>query len=312
MKNYKHAVIVFLLLILVSGCSDRSKTGAGSQTVIQVDDHVLTLAEFNEFFEPLRMSYAKVESKHDPSLREARLRFLLQLVDEMIILRRAQELHLYVSPQELEEALGNIKGDYGEDSFKAVFMKQAISLKTWKQRLERQLLVEKVINKELLEQFSVTPEEIRDYYDKHKDEWTHGEQIRVYHILLPSKDLANRVSTQLKKGEDFATLASLHSIAPESKLGGDMGYVQRGHLPKCLEAPMFASEKDKVSPVIKTPFGYHIFKVVEKEPAGKSKMDDWMEKTRERVLKEKVEIAYGPWLAKLRSRYGISVSKEFI
>lgn len=312
MKNPKNIVIVFLVFILVSGCSDKSKTEATRQIVIQVDDHTLTLAEFNEFFEPLEMSYAKAEGNNDPGLREARLRFLLQLLEEMIILRRAEELHLSVSPDELEKALNNIKGDYSEDNFKAVFMKQAISLETWKQRLKRQLLVEKVINKELLEQILVTPEEIRDYYDKHEEEWMHDEQIRVYHILLSDKEAANSLLSKLNEGADFAAMARLHSMAPESKQGGDIGYVQRGQLPECLETPVFTLEENQVSRVIKTPYGYHIFKVVEKRPAGKSKIDGWMEKIREQVQKEKLEIVYGPWLAKLKSRYRISVSKEFI
>ena len=171
MRNPKKAAIVSFVLLLVSGCSNRNNTGAEGQAVIQVDDHVLTLAEFNEFFEPLRMSYAKEPTGTGLDLRQARLRFLLQLLEEMIVLRRAEELDLHISTQELEQAMGNIKGNYGDESFQAMFMKQAISLQTWKERLKRQLLVEKVIRKELLEETSVTPEEIRDYYGEHHEEW---------------------------------------------------------------------------------------------------------------------------------------------
>jgi parvulin-like peptidyl-prolyl isomerase len=312
MRNREKTAILIFVLLLVLGCSDRSETGVKSQTVIRVDHLAMTLTEFNEFFEPLKMSYAKEQNDNDSGLGEARLRFLLQLLEEMIILRRAEELDLHISSRELEEAMGNIEGDYCEDSFKAIFLKQAISLETWKERFRRQLLVEKVINKDLFEEISVNPAEIRDYYDKHNEEWTHGEQIRVLHILLPKKEEANLVLTRLRKGEDFATLARLYSTAPESERGGDMGYVIRGHLPKCLEDPIFALEKDKVSPVIKTPYGYHIFKSVEKRKPGKLKMDDWIEEIRGRARKEKLEIAYGPWLATLRSRYKITVNKEII
>lgn len=305
-------VVVLFLFLLASGCSDRSEIGVHSQTVIRVDDHVLTLTEFNEFFEPLEMSCANGKTDDGSSLREARLRFLLELLEEMIILRRAEELDLHISSQELEEAVGNIQGDYSEDGFEAMFLKQAISFETWQERLKKQMLVEKVIDKDLLEQISVKPAEIRSYYDKHNEEWTHGNQVRALHILLPKKEEADLVLKRLKKGEDFATLARQYSTAPESEKGGDMGYMARGHLPQFLEDPLFFLKKDKLSRVIKTPYGYHIFKVVETRKAGKSKMDDWVEEIRERVRKEKLEIAYGPWLAKLRSRYRIMVNEEAV
>lgn len=312
MTNCKKILIGSLILFfLVSACSDENESGE-HQAVIEVNGHALTLAEFNEFFEAVRTSYSKGRTNDGAGLREARIQFLLQLLEEMIILRRAEELGLHVSAEELEKAVQNIQKDYSEGSFQEMFIKQAISFKTWKTRVERHLLIEKVVFQELLEQVSVTPEEIKAYFDKHQEQWVHGEQRRVYHILLPNKKLAMGILKRLKKGEDFATLARLYSIAPESKQSGDMGYVERGQLPKSLETPVFALSKGKVSRVIKTPYGYHIFRVVEKRKASKPSVDDWIDKIREIIKKEKMEAAYGPWLARLRTRYNITVNKEII
>jgi peptidyl-prolyl cis-trans isomerase C len=313
MRNHKNAALVLLVFLVVSGCSNGNKPGKESQAIIQVDDCVLTLAEFKEFFEAFGISPTEGR-KEARVLQEARLRFLLQLVEEMIILRRAEELDVTVSPQELEEAVSRVEGDYTADGFKAAFVKQAISLETWKKRLKSQLIVEKVVRKELTENMTVTPEELREYYDKYPEKWTTGtgEQVRPYHILLSTEEEANRVLKRLNNGEDFATLARLFSIAPEAKQGGDMGYLARGDLPACLEDPVFALKKDLLSPVIKTPYGYHIFKIVGKRAAGQPVMDERIEKIRGYVREEKVEAAYGPWLAGLRSRYRITVNKDMI
>jgi parvulin-like peptidyl-prolyl isomerase len=312
MKNPHKAAMVSLVLLLVSGCTNKNNAGTEGQAIIQVDDQILTLAEFNEFFEPVWMSYPHEPNGSEPSLHEARLRFLLQLLEEMIILRRAEELDLRVSTQELEKAEGLIKRGYGEGSFKAMFMKQAVSLETWEKKLKRQLLIEKVTRQELLKNISVTPEEITDYYEQHREEWAHAKQVRVHQILLPDRQQADRVLKRLKKGEGFVTLARTYSTAPESERDGDMGYVVRGQLPKCLEDPIFTLSKGALSPVIKTPYGYHIFKVSETKDAGKPDIDDWIEKIKARIRRDKLEAAYGPWLDKLRSRYKITVSKEMI
>jgi parvulin-like peptidyl-prolyl isomerase len=230
----------------------------------------------------------------------------------MIVLRRAEELGLRVSPGEVQEAVDTVEGDYDEESFQHMFMKQAISLEAWKERVRRQLLVENVLNQDINVLITVTPDEIRQYYDEHREEWSRGDQVRVRHILLSSKKQAEDVLKRIRNGEDFAVLAGQYSTAPESSQGGDLGYVQRGTLPESLEGPIFSLAYDRVSPVIKTPYGYHIFKVIEKRQAGRQTMDDWIEEIRERIKNQKLETAYGPWLTELRSRYKITVNKEII
>jgi len=312
MKSHHKAVAIIAVFLFISGCSSSNGPGTEDEPVIQVDSRVLTLAEFNEFFEPLRMGLTREQKEARPALEEARHRFLLELVEEMIILRRAEELDLRISPQELEEAVGTIEGDYDKTGFKEMFVKQAISVQTWRERLRRRLLVEKVVRKELLEKISVEPEEIREYYNKYHDKWALAEQIRPYHILVSSEEEAKRLLERVREGEDFAALARQSSMAPESERGGDMGYVARGQLPKSIEDPLFALEKDTVSPIIKTPYGYHIFKVVEKRAANDPIIDQWTQEIKGHIREEKLEAAYGPWLAQLRSRYRIVVNRDII
>lgn len=308
----KKIAIGFLTILLASGCSSKGDRSAQDQVVIRVDNRVLTLAEFNEYFEPISMSCDKEDGQNNDAIREARLRFLLQLVEEMIILRRADELHLSVSPQELDDAVREIQEDYPKAGFEDMFLKQAVSFKAWRQRLERRLLVEKVMRKELLKEEPVTPEEIRDYYDRHREEWSCGEEVRARHILLPTEDQAKKVLEQFQNGETFSTLARRHSIAPEAQYDGDMGYVVRGQLPGCLEAPLFDLEPGDVSPVIQTPYGFHIFQVIEKRETRVPNIEESIERIKQEILKERLEAAYGPWLAELRSRYHIEMNAEMI
>jgi len=301
----------FILLALAPGCSNEN-IAAMYQEVVRVDDQVLTLAEFNEFFELVRMSYTQGQTGKSRAIHEARLRFLLQLIEEMIILRRAEELHLSISDEELERAIRSIQKGYSEESFHAMLIRQAVSFETWKTRLERQLLAKKVIRKELLGKISVTPEEIKDYYEKHHNELGQGKKIHIRQILLRSEKTAKEVLERINKGERFAALARLYSIAPESERGGDMGYLDPGQLPKSLEKAISKLKPGTLSPVIKTPYGFHIFEVIERKEPAAPVIDDWVEKIRERIRKDKLEAAYGPWLAGLRERYNIKVNRELI
>lgn len=296
----------------VWGCSDRRETTAEEQVVIRVDDRVLTLTQFNEFFETINSSYESGGIEGATAVREARLGFLLQLLEEMIVLRRADELDLKVTPEELDQAVVEFKKDYPETAFEDLFFRQAIPFEAWKERLRRRLLVEKVIQADVLKTDADTPEEIKEYYENHRDEWSRGDEIRVRHILLSEEEQAESILKQLQSGADFAELARLHSTAPEALQGGDMGYIARGQLPASLEEPLFSLKPGEVSPIIKTSYGFHIFHVVEKRETSVPRLEDCIERIREEMKKERLAAAYGPWLAKLRSRYQIKIDKEII
>ena len=303
---------VVILFLILSGCSNKGGTSAEEKAVISIDDRVLTLAEFNEYFETTKISSDEAQSQNSATIREARLSFLLQLVEEMIILRRADDLNIQISTQELDEAVRNFKESYSEADFEYLFLKQAITFEAWKERLKKRLLVQKVIRNELWEEASITPQKINDYYDKHWKEWSYGEQVRALQILLSTKDQAKQILKQLKNGDDFATLARSHSQAPEAKKGGDLGYLVRGQLPESLEKPLFALKKGAVSPVVKTSYGFHIFKVIEKRKTSKPKIEEYIERIKQAIQKERVDAAYGPWLAKLRSKYRIEINEDLI
>jgi parvulin-like peptidyl-prolyl isomerase len=312
MRNSKKITLGFIWLCLVSGCSEKTEPPAGETVAIRVDNLVLTLNEFNGFFETFERGFEKEDDQDDTAIRETRLGFLLQLVEEMIILRRADELSLEISPQELDAAVRDFKKDYPGEAFEDMLLRQAVPFETWKERLKRRLLVEKVIRKDVLKENAAAPEEIREYYEKHRNEWGHEEQVRARHILLPGADEANSVLERLQKGQDFAAEARLHSTAPDAVNGGDMGYVARGQLPDSLEKLLFDLKPGDLSSVIKTPYGFHIFLVVEKREKGVPSMEACIEKITKGMQNERLEAAYGPWLVQLRERYDIEVNKEII
>ncbi len=73
---------------------------------------------------------------------------------------------------------------------------------------------------------------------------------------------------QVNKGADFAELARTHSQDPGSGAqGGDLGWNRRGAMVKEFDEMMFALPVGRVSPVVETPFGFHIIKVDRAQPA---------------------------------------------
>lgn len=156
-----------LLLGILTGCMD-SDSNSGNEPLIHVGDSVLTVLEFNEAFELIESAHPQNLKDHPEDLINAQRRLLNQLTVEMIILKRAEELGLSVSEEEINQAVSDIKSDYPEDTFEKTLLKTAVSYDLWKARLKNRMLMQKVVNNELKDEVVITPEDIANYIEHNK------------------------------------------------------------------------------------------------------------------------------------------------
>ena len=155
--------VSFLFLFL--GCGEKGP-GLGNEVLIRVGDRVVTILDFNEAFEISKIALAHGAGEQSEDLRKAQLRLLNELILEMILLERAHEIGISVTDVELEKAVAAIKSDYPSGEFEKTLLKFAVSYETWESRLKTRLIMEKVIEKELENRITITPEDIAEYYKK--------------------------------------------------------------------------------------------------------------------------------------------------
>lgn len=85
-------------------------------------------------------------------------------------------------------------------------------------------------------------------------------KVHCAHILVKTKDEAERILDQINSGADFAELAIQNSMCPSKRRGGDLGEFGRGQMVREFEKAAFALEKGQLSAPVKTEFGWHIIK----------------------------------------------------
>lgn len=88
--------------------------------------------------------------------------------------------------------------------------------------------------------------------------------IRAYHILVKTEDEAKELLQEIKNGISFEKMAQLKSQCPSGKKGGDLGWFGRGQMVREFEKVAFALEKGELSEPVKTEFGWHIIKLIDK------------------------------------------------
>lgn len=101
---------------------------------------------------------------------------------------------------------------------------------------------------------AASPEEVRAYYEQHRDEFRRIEKVRARHIRVADEKAANAAYARLQKGEVFAAVAAAVSVAPDAAQGGDMGWVLHGDKPPTwLESLTFVQQTNVPSRPFRSP-----------------------------------------------------------
>jgi peptidyl-prolyl cis-trans isomerase D len=157
----------------------------------------------------------------------------------------------------------------------------------------------------------VPPADIERAYNDRIGEYTTPEQVRASHILLKTEGKdeaavraqAEEILKKAKAGADFAALAKQQSqdegSAPN---GGDLDYFGRGRMVPEFDAAVFTMEPGQISDLVKTSFGFHIIKLVDKKPGTTRSLDEVRPQLQDQLSVERAQQQAANLAESLRSR----------
>ncbi len=297
--------LAVIFAVLTIACSSGT-----SKELAKVDGQKIP---FDEFKIALRLELEKYDTSTIlPDEKFARIKegLLEEMVRDRIIGLEAKRLGISISTEELNDHLLRHKSKYSEAAFRKMLQIKGVGYDQWQNDRERELLAEKVIDREVVAKIEISEREIERYYKTHKREFTHQDEVRARQIVTDDPKSAEDLWKKAKAGENFAALAQQFSIAPEAKRGGDLGWFERGVMPKIFDEACFPLPMNEVSPIIKTEFGYHIFKVVDRRPAASRPLASVKDIIVNKLRQEKMADAYIKWYEPLRKKAKVELDKK--
>lgn len=239
-----------------------------------------------------------------------RRRVLDDLVDRALLLQQARARSVVVGQDQVERAFLRIRNEYPGTHFDDMLAQERLSQGELKARLKDQLTVERLFHEEVFPRVRVEDAEVDRWYADHAAEFQEAEKVRVLQVVVASRDEAARVREQLRRDPAaFAEVARRASIAPEGKNGGDLGWIEhRAGFPEVFEV-CFTLPLNTLSEVTPSPYGFHLFKVVEKRPASRRALEQARAEIAERLLRDKRARAQEEYLSTLRSRASIQLDQ---
>lgn len=295
------ASLAALLLLGSAGCGAKQN---GDDVVANVDGRSIYRADVDKYYQ--NQTSGSDQQPVGEQATSLRLSILRELIDNEILMRRAEKLGLLATDEEVESKLNEIKSPYTKEQFDARLKEKKITLDDFKRDLRRSLTVEKVLNKEVTSKINVSDEDINAYYNAHRSEFNliepqyHLAQIWItttpdpqVHNLKNDKaqnesearKKAQMIMNRLDSGEDFGTLAMNYSEDPgTSGNGGDLGFTPESSLRNTdpptreavvkLKAGQYTPLIPVGNPVTRQLAGFRVVKLMAKEPAGQRELAD--------------------------------------
>ncbi len=228
-----------------------------------------------------------------------KLELLRAMIDEEILLQRAEKLSLLARDEDVDARLNEIKAPYTQEEFQKQLDAQGMTLEELKGQIRRSLSIEKLLNREIGNQIVISDKDVAEFYNANKAMFRFPETN--YHIARivvtagPSPEVRNlsgskaltedqarkkiqMIEARLKQGEDFAKVAQAFSedsqSAPNS---GDMGFIPESALQQAdaeTRRVIMSLVPGQISPPLRSQGGWQILKLIAREEAGQRELND--------------------------------------
>ena len=287
-----------LVLIGLAALISVNMVGCGNDTIAKINDVKISKDEYNKIASFLYAT-GYVQEDKNKGINNNILSFI---IDNEVAYQDAQRENIKVEDKDVNEKYEDLKETLKSNSaYKAKLDEVGVNDDFLKSQVKKDLIVSKY-KENFMKNIKINDNEIKTYYDNHKDEFT-KEEVRASQILISTlddnnnvvnqeqkeklKDKAEDILEKLKNNEDFAILAKEYSDDKNSgKDGGDLGYFSKEDKNIDFTNPVFKLEKDQLSDIIETEYGYHIVKVTDNKSVTKT-LEESKEDIKNKILNQK-------------------------
>lgn len=273
-----------------------------------VNGKAITTADFEEKYRRFARRAnipAETAKKH-----ELKMGFLNKLIETTLLLQEAEVRGLTVTERELDQEIVQLKEDYPKDTLDETLERIGLKLEEWKEERKEKLLIDKLIQREIDSAIQVSDDEVREYYNAHKEQFKQPLQVRARQIVVATEEEANALRKRILKGESFEEIARQYSLSPDAEKGGDLGVFSKGQMPEEFDNVVFRYREGAVSRVVQSPYGFHIFKVEKRFGPRTLTLDEVRDEIASKIFRERQESFFKEWLDSLKQQAKITIYPE--
>lgn len=241
-----------------------------------------------------------------------------ELISAELLKQESKKQNITPSPEAVEKELETLRAQFPDtESFENALREKGFTIKDVRKNIEDQLVLKEVLEREIDSKIAVSEKAVKDFYAENRDYFKKEESVRASHILVKSEENDNEkkvaearkkidnILALVKKGDDFGEAAKKYSEGPSASSGGDLGYFTRGQMVKPFEDAAFSLKTGEISDVVKTRFGFHIIKLVDRKEKGVAPLEEVRESIKSYLTRLEGEKHFARYIESLRSSASI-------
>ncbi len=254
-------------------------------------------------------------------VKEAHRKVLNQLIDEKLIDLEVKKSGIKLASKELEAAVEDVKRRNGvtQEKMETLLEKEGLTFEAFKKQIEKKLLRAKVIQWSVKVDSTAEEKDLKEFYQNNTDRYRGMESYRPAHILfrVPKEATPDKVREirkkcvkaleRIKTGEDFGEMALLYSEDASAKDRGDLGFFKRGELLPVFEREALRLKVGEVSGIVRTDFGFHVVKLLDRKGGIPLSFEDAKEKVEVDYYEYQTDKAFKQFIGSLREKSVIEV-----
>ena len=324
--KYRNSSITALVLALCLAAGSVLRGEVIEQIIVKVNGEILTKTDLeNRQIAALRQAGHVIDPKTDDAqlrrmLDDVTPQLLVNTIDEMLLVQRGRELGYKMGDDQFNSVLDNIKKDNkieSDEQFQAALKAENMTMAELRKNLERQMIVSRVQQNEVMSKIAVNDEEARAYYDAHKSEFTSARTVTLREILVNvpgdgqtvnvgrDEEARAKITTirqRAMNGDSFEKLAADLSDAPSRTNAGLIGPLSMTDLSPDLQKLIEPMKPGDITQPMRGPRGYQILKLETTTAAETKSFDEAREEISNRVFTDKRRVEFEKYLDKLRAQ----------
>lgn len=294
--------------------------------VAVVNDDLITLYDLNKTLQPYEENIKALgysPAKERETLFKLRSDLLNRLIESKLTDQVVKRNNIEVSEEEIDRAIENIKDSRSltDEDLRAGLAQQGLTLEEYRKNIKRQLLRNKLVNREIKSKIVITEKEIEDYYNTHREKYAGRKKYHIWNIFIRLPEFTDEstrsrarkkmeaVIAQLNQGQKFESLAALESDAPMAPKGADLGLYQLDELSTQLQKAVSVMKAGDFSPILETEMGYQIIYVQKIVETGEKSLEDIKSEIHEILYNEAVDNKFRVWIEEIRKQAHIEIIK---
>ncbi len=323
MKQSKTRISLILFFAGIILLFHSSVSGKITNRVVAiVNDELVTLYELNTMMQLLTgIPSEQLKSKSEDVYFKTRQKVLDDLINQKIVFEKVKELEIEVTAKAVAQAIERVKTDnqLTQEDLLSELKKQGTNYEAYKKSIKEELERVQLINYEVKSKIILREEELKEYYNTHREEFTREGRVRLALIFLKQEDSADKkeardlyqkaqeILLMIKDGKNFANLAEKFSNGPGASEGGDLGVFKMTELNPEMAEIIKDLPAGGVSKPIVRPYGIRIIKVEEKDGGGEKSFDQVRNAIQTILYRKELDKRYSAWIKDLRKKAYIKI-----